>query len=94
MEDKIKTIFPFTCPHCGKDTFGELIYDNPGIGKIFTREEITAAKKEAKEKISSLAVDDSIKVKYIDWIDSDATLFSKEEVELIIKAAQEDGKQK
>jgi len=88
MEDKIKTIFQAKCPDCGKEHFIELIYTNPTIGKIFTSSEKDEAKKIAKEKISLSKISDSVKVKYIEWIDDETTVFSLEEVDLIIKTAE------
>lgn len=93
MEDKIKTIFTIKCPHCKKNSFCELLYTQPFIGDTFSEEEVNEAKKEAIEKMSLLDISNSIKVKYIDWINSSETVFSKNEIDLIIETAKKDDQQ-
>lgn len=89
MSNKIKTIIPFSCPHCGEGSLAEFSVDAPSLVDVYTNEDVTTAKNSLIGKILGLPLDDAIKDGVIQWIEKEDTVFGPSEVEEIIENLKE-----
>lgn len=80
----IKSITIHKCPHCQEEFYIESQMAPSTISSVFTRKDIDEAKKDCKERVESLSIDDEKKAQVIKWLEDDETIFGPDEVESII----------
>ena len=80
----IKSITNHTCPHCGKEIYIESQMTPSTVNSLFTPLAVEEAKRDCKERVETLTIDDEKKDAVMKWLSNPETIFGPGEVEAII----------
>ena len=83
-ENEVKGLTPIKCPHCEKDIVIETVMGQRLVG-VFSIEMLEESKKETVKRIEELNISEESKKSVIDWVQNPETLFSPNDVDLIIQ---------
>jgi hypothetical protein len=88
--DKIKSIFPHKCPHCGQDVFIEFSTTTPVLDSLYTKEDVVKAKNDVLLKLTDLDIPQEKKDEIILCVTDPITIFGPSEVDLILDSIKKD----
>jgi hypothetical protein len=88
--NKIKTIFPHKCPHCGQDVFIEFSTTPPVLDSLYTKEDVIKAKNDILLKLADLDIPQEKKDEVVLWVTDPITIFGPSEVDLILDSIKKD----
>lgn len=83
-EDIIKSIVPYTCPHCNGEIYIEFKSSPPVLNSVYTPGDVAKAKEDLKARIAALSIDDDKKRSVLDWLDKPDAIFGPNEVDSIV----------
>ena len=82
----IKSITPYTCPHCNKDIFIVSSVYQPSIDNVITPEEVDEAKKKFVKRMEEIEFKDANEKKLAkQWVENDSTIFGLGDIEPLLK---------